>query len=69
MPANPICTDVVADGIYTGPRSFAVHCMNPRMCAGAGTCAWRKFHGLDKPGFDHRYRREQLEAPAQGDLF
>jgi len=44
-----------------------VHCMNPRLCSGSGQCAWRKFHGLDKPGFEHRYRRPS-EAPAQGEL-
>lgn len=67
--AEQICTDVLPDGLYMGAKGFAVHCMNPRLCAGAGACAWRKFHGLDRPGFDHRYRREQLEASTQGDLF
>lgn len=56
------CHRTLATGLYMGKGQEWPTCATPERCQAQNACFWRRFHGLDEPGFEHKYLKLQVPA-------
>jgi hypothetical protein len=58
IPLGPPCHTVTPSGLYMGKGNEWPHCVAESICKETALCAWRAFHGLNVPGFDHLHKKK-----------